>query len=213
MKIPVLLEAPSGRPARALGGGPHLKAAVQGLVRASWPVVVHEPAGQPQLTGLPGAQVVNYPPAGPGLRQSSLVLLGVTCPPDWREQALSDLKGTGIPFWDEADPKGSTLALPMWVPGEILSFAAWSSGGLKGWEKELAEDFLRAHEGFAGAFLRLSGEIRDLVLPGSGEEGFRQKVASQLANPELMSLLLRGEYDRARSMALKIVGSTTRSLD
>ncbi len=212
MKIPVLLEAPSGRPARALGGGPHLRAAVQGLVRAFWPVVVHEAAGRAQFAGMAGVQVVNYPPASPGLRQSSLVLLGAACPPDWREQALSDLKGTGVPFWDEADPKGSSLALPMWVPGEVLSFAAWSSGGLKGWEKGLAEDFLRAHESFAESFLRLCGEIRQWILAGEGEEGFRQKVAAQLANPELMSLLVRGEYERARAMAQKIVGSTTRSL-
>ncbi len=212
MKVPVLLNAPSGRPARALGGGPRLKALVQSLVRASWPVVVHEPPESPLLQGLPGAQVVNYPPATAGLRQSSMVLLGESCPAPWREQALRDLEGTGVPLWDERDPRGSTLAFPLWIPGEGLSFAAWAAGGLKGWERELSEEFIRAQEAAWGRFLSLAGFLRREVLQDLDDEAFTRKVAAQLLCPEILILLHRGQEEEAKKVALKIVGSTTRTL-
>lgn len=212
MKVPVLLNAPSGRPARALGGGPRLKALVQSLVRAAWPVVVHEPPESPLLAGLPGAQVVNYPPATAGLRQSSMVLLGETCPAAWREQALRDLEGTGIPLWDEKAPKASTLAFPLWFPAEGLSFAVWAAGGLKGWERELAEEFIRAQEAAWGRFLSLAGFLRREVLGDLDDETFTRKVAAQLLCPEILTLLQRGQEEEARKVAMKIVGSTTRTL-
>lgn len=212
MKIPVLLSAPSGRPARALGGGPRLKTLVQNLVRAGWPVVVHEPPERPGLQGLPGCQVVNYPPATAGLRQSSLVLLGETCPDSWREQALRDLDGTGVPLWDERDARGSTLGFPLWIPGEAVSFAAWAGAGLKGWERELSEEFVRAQEAYFERFLSLAGFLRREVLGELDDAAFVRKVAAQLTSPEVLVLLLRGQEEEARKAALKIVGTTTRSL-
>lgn len=213
MMIPVLLKPPGGRPARVLGRGRQITRALQDLSRVGWPAEVHDPEGAADLARLPGVRVVAHAPPSPSLRQASLVLIGSDCPPDWRKQALHDLEGTGVPVWDEADPAASTLAFPLWVPGTRLSLAAWAPEAVKGWERGVAEDFLRMNERFAADFLRLVNELRDLILNDMDDEAFRDKVVTQLASPEILGHLMRGDYEKAKMLALRIVGSTTRSLE
>ncbi len=213
MMIPVLLKPPRGRPARVVGRGSEITPVLQSLSRVGWPAEVHDPEGGADLAGLPGVRVVTHAPPAPSLRQASLVLIGSACPPDWRRQALHDLEGTGVPVWDEADPAASTLSFPLWVPGMRLSLAAWAQESVKGWERSVAEDFLRMNERFDADFLKLVNELRDLILSDMDDEAFRSKVVAQLSSPEILGHLMKGDYEKAKMIALRIVGSTTRSLE
>lgn len=213
MLIPVLLKPPSGRPARVLGQGRGFTAVLQNLSRVGWPVEVHDPDGSQAYAGLPGIRVVTHAPPSPALRQASLVLIGASCPAEWRTRGMKDLEGTGIPVWDESDPAASTLGFPLWMPGQHLSLAAWATSATKPWERSVTEDFLRHNEKFAGDFVKLVNELRTLVFNEMNDEAFREKAATQLATPEILGHLLRGDYEKAKMLALKIVGSTTRSLE
>jgi hypothetical protein len=212
MMIPVLLKPPAGRPARVLGKGRGFAAVLQNLSRVGWPVEVHDPDGGPDYSGLPGVRVVTHAPPAPALRQASLVLIGASCPADWRSRGMQDLEGSGVPVWDESDPSACTLAFPMWMPGQHLSLAAWASAATKPWERGVVEDFLRHSEGFMADFLKLVNELRTLIFNEMADEAFREKVATQLTTPEILGFLLKGDYEKAKMLALKIVGSTTRSL-
>jgi len=211
--LPVLLKPPTGRPARVLGAGPEILPAIQALTRVGWPVTLHDPDGGGSLKNLPGVQVATTRPPGPALRQASLVLMASGCPPAWRAAALSELEGSGVPLWDSAEPKASTLSFPVWFPGTPLSLALWGSGPVKPWEAGLAEDFLREMEAFYGGFVRLASELRSLVLDNMTDGTFREKIVGQLVRPEILQLLLKGEYLQAKTLALKIMGTTTRSLE
>ena len=211
--IPLLLAPPAGKPARFLGAGTDALPVLQGLARVSWPAVLHEPTGGGALKGFPGVQFSTTAPTAAGLRQSSLVFITSACPPAWRDAARRDLEGSGVPLWDSLDPKGSTLRFPVWFPGAPLSMAVWGVGGARPWEAGLAEDFARAMEGLFSGLLKLASELRGLVFVGANDEVFRQKVVAQLTRPEITTLLLRGEYGQAKMLALKIVGTTTRSLE
>jgi len=211
--IPLLLAAPAGKPARILGAGSEVVPVLQNLDRVGWPVVLHEPTGGGALKGFPGVQFSTTPPAAASLRQSSLVFITSGCPPTWRDAVRRDLEGSGVPMWDSADPKGSTMRFPVWVPGVPLSMAVWGIGGSRPWEAGLAEDFARQMEGLFGGLLDLSAELRGLVFETATDEVFREKVVAQLTRPEITTLLLRGEYEQAKTLALKIIGTTTRSLE
>jgi hypothetical protein len=175
-------------------------------------VEVHDPSGAPALSGLPGVHASATSPPAPALRQASLVLIGETCPAAWREEALSALDGTGLPIWIEGDAARSTLAFPLWLAGPKLSLAAWTHSGMRSWERELSGDFFRASEQLFSDFLRLVNEVGEAALNGVEDEAFLGKVGAQLAKPELLGLLLKGDYQGARTMALRIIGTTTRSL-
>jgi hypothetical protein len=211
--IPLLLAAPAGRPARVLGAGSEVVPVLQNLDRVAWPVVLHEPTGGGPLKGFPGVQFSTTPPAAASLRQSSLVFITTACPPAWRDAARKDLEGSGVPLWDSADPKASTVRFPVWVPGVPVSMALWGIGGSRPWEALLAEDFARSMEGLYGGLLDLAAELRSLVFQNDTDEVFREKVVAQLTRPEITTLLIRGEYEQAKTLALKIVGTTTRSLE
>lgn len=213
MMIPLLFAAPAGKPARILGAGTEVLPVLQGLSRVSWPVVLHEPAGGGALKGFPGIQLSTVPPAAPSLRQSSLVFIASGCPPAWRDAARKDLEGSGVPLWDSLDARGSTLRFPVWFPGAPLSMAVWGAGGARPWEAALAEDFVRELQGLFGGLLKLASELRGLVFDGATDEVFREKVVAQLTRPEITALLLKGDYEQAKLLALKIVGTTTRSLE
>ncbi len=213
MMIPVLLKPPAGRPARVVGRGREITPVLQNLSRIGWPMEVHVPEGATDYAGLPGVRVSNHAPPAPALRQASLVLIGSSCPQDWRKQAIQDLDGSGVPVWDEADPSSSTLAFPLWVPGTRLSMAAWAPDAVKSWEGNVAEDFLRLDERFAADFLKLVNEMRDLILNDMDDEAFRSKVVTQLSAPEILGHLMKGDYEKAKMLALRMVGSTTRSLE
>lgn len=209
--LPLLLAAPEGRPARLLGRSPALLPLIQNLKAVGWPCVLHDPEGGGFLAGFAGLQIATDAPPAPALRQSSLILIAAGCPPAWREAARRDLAGTGVPTWDEADPKGSTLAFPRWFPGRVVSAAAWSGAGLQGWQEGLVAPFFAGTEALFAAFLKLAGELR-VVLEGLDEEAFREKVLDQAARPEVLALLLQGKHDQAKTTVLRIVGSTTRTL-
>lgn len=211
--LPLLLSPPAGRPARVLGAGAEVLPFLQALTRVGWPVTLHEPSGGGALKDFPGIQVTSATPLGPGLRQASLVLITSACPADWREAALKELEGAGVPLWDALDEKRCTLNFPLWFPGVPLSMAFWGSGKVAPWEAALAEDFFRETGGLFHAFVALAGELRGLVLQNATEEEFRRKVVSQLTRPEVLALLVRGDYQQAKTLALKIVGTTTRALD
>ena len=115
--LPLLLRAPSSRPARVVGLGPSVLGALRHLRLVNWPVTVHDPEGARTLAAMPGVHASTAQPGAQTLRQASLVLIGSQAPLLWREEARRDLMGTGIPYWDEADPAGSTLAFPCWLPG------------------------------------------------------------------------------------------------
>lgn len=210
--MPLVVAPPAGRPARVLGGGPKTLAAVQNLLRAGWPVEVHEKSGS--LGRLKGVRVSNSPPPTPALRQASMVLIGSACPGEWRGTALKALAGSGVLLWDENAPGSSTLRFPLWLPGAHLSLAAWSGAKvLSSWQATLAEDFLRVQEKLFGSFARLLDEVGGLVFKGARDEAFLDKAVAQLSTPEIVSCLARGEYDKAKMFALKVMASTTRSLD
>jgi hypothetical protein len=211
--IPLLLSPPSGRSARVLGAGKEILPCLQDLGRVGWPVVLHEPAGGGPLQGYPGIQVQSAPPPGPALRQASLVLITSGCPADWRDAARRELEGSGVPLWDASDPGGSTLAFPIWFPGFPLSLAFWTGAAVQPWERLLAEEFMRHLEGFVNGYLRLTAELRGLVFEKTTDEAFRTKVVTQIQRPEILALLLKGEYDQAKTLALKVIGTTTRSLE
>jgi len=209
--FPILLAAPEGRPARFLGRSPAFLMVLQNLRSAFWPCVLHDDKGGGPLAGFPGLQVATTLPPAPALRQSSLVLIGGECPPGWREAARRDLQGSGVPFWDEADIQGSTLAFPKWLHGRELSAAFWASGGLEPWQESLAAAFLAGTESLLSGFLELARELMPLF-EGMDEKTFRDKVVSQMTRPEILGLLLKGERSQAKTAVLKIVGSTTRTL-
>lgn len=211
--IPLLLSPPSGRPARVLGAGKEILPYLQDLGRVGWPVILHEPSGGGALQAYPGIQIQSSAPPGPALRQASLVMLTSACPADWREAARKDLEGSGVPLWDASDAAGSTLSFPVWFPGFPLSLAFWSSAAVQPWEKLLAEEFMRHLEGFVNGYLRLTAELRGLVFEKTADEAFRQKVVTQVQRSEILALLLKGEYDQAKTLALKVIGTTTRSLE
>ncbi len=212
--IPLLLAPPSGRPARVLGDGSEALPALRDLLRTGWPVVLHAPPGRGMLAALAGVQTAAHAPSQPSLRQASLVLITSACPPEWREAARRDLEGTGVPFWDEGDPAGSTLRFPVWFPGDSLSMAAWGPIQIsQAWERGLAEELARHAEALYAGFLRLSSELRELLFATDSEDAFRRRVIDQVARPEILALLLKGEYEKAKMTAFKIVGSTTRELD
>jgi hypothetical protein len=91
--------------------------------------------------------------------------------------------------------------------------AVWGAGGARPWEADLAEDFARELQGLFGGLLKLASELRGLVFDGTTDEVFREKVVAQLTRPEVTTLLLKGDYEQAKLLALKIVGTTTRSLE
>ena len=211
--IPLLLTPPAGRPARVLGAGLEVVPILQNLSRVSWPVILHEPTGGGGLRSFPGIQITTASPNAPGLRQSSLVLITSACRPDWRESARRDLEGSGVPTWDAVDPRSSTVHFPIWFPGTPLSMAVWGVGGTAPWEAGLAEDFVREMGGCFEGLLRLAEELRHLGFGGADDEGFRRKVVTRIASPEVLTLLLKGEFEQAKTLAMKIIGTTTRSLE
>lgn len=209
--LPLLLAAPEGRPARLLGRSPSFLMVLQNLRSVGWPCVLHDEKGGGPLAGFPGLQVATTPPPAPALRQSSLVLIGGDCAPGWRAAARRDLEGSGIPFWDEADLKCSTLAFPKWLQGRELSAAFWAGGGVEPWQESLAASFLAGTESMMAGFLELARELTPLF-EGMDEDTFRDKVVSQMTRPEILALLLKGQRAQAKTAVLKIVGSTTRTL-
>jgi hypothetical protein len=142
-----------------------------------------------------------------------MVLITTACPHDWRDMAHKELEGAGVPVWDAVEPAKSTLRFPEWFPGRSLSMAVWGGTALKPWEEALAEDFARVSGAYFALFSKLAEELRALVLESLSEEAFRTKVVSQLTRPEILAHLVRGDYDTAKTLALKIVGTTTRALD
>jgi hypothetical protein len=211
--LPLVLSPPAGKPARVLGAGKEILPYLQNLVSVNWPVVLHEPASPSGYQGMKGLQFSTSPPAAPSLRQASLVLISIACPDGWRDAARRDLEGSGVPVWDARDAKGSTLSFPIWFPGSPLSMACWSTGKLEPWEAALAEDYLRETQGVTAGFLRLASELRQLVFEGATDDEFRKKVVAQLTQTEILQFLLRGDYEQAKVLALKIIGTTTRSLE
>ena len=179
----------------------------------NWPVVLHDAATPSAYQGMKGLQFSTSPPAAPSLRQASIVLISSACPDEWREAARRDLEGSGVPVWDARDAKGSTLGFPVWFPGAPLSMACWSTGKLEPWEASLAEDYLRETQRVTTDFLRLASELRQLVFEGATDDEFRKKVVAQLTRTEILQFLVRGDYEQAKVLALKIIGTTTRSLE
>jgi hypothetical protein len=210
--LPLLLRAPSSRPARIVGFGPSILGAIRHLQMVNWPIIVHDPEGARTLGAMAGVHVSTVQPTAQLLRQASLVLLGEQTPLLWREEVRRDLMGTGIPFWDEADAAESTLAFPSWLPGRTLSIALWGDGVRGGWEESLTGDFLHGIEGLYVSFFKLVEDLRAEVFDSMTDEEFRSRVISQIARPEILALLLSGEMEKARTTVLRIVGSTTRSL-
>ncbi len=211
--IPLLLSPPAGRPARILGAGAEVVPVLQNLSRVSWPVTLHEPSGGGELKRFPGIQITAAAPTGPALRQASLVFITSACPAPWHEEARRELEGSGVPLWDSLDPKSTTVRFPVWFVGSPLSMAVWGAGGARPWEAGLAEDFAREMGGLFGGLLKLAGELRGLVFESATDEAFREKAVAQLSRPEIWTLLAKGEYDQAKLLALKIIGTTTRSLE
>ncbi len=209
--LPLLLAAPEGRPARLLGQSPSFLMILQNLSSVGWPCVLHDEKGGGPLAGFPSLQVATAAPPAPALRQSSLVLIGSGCVQSWREAARRDLEGSGVPLWDEADAKGSSLAFPKWLHGRDLSAAFWAKAGVEPWQEKLAASFLDGTETMLDGFLELARELHPLF-EGMDEEAFRDKVVSQMTKPEIMSLLVKGQRAQAKTAVLKIVGSTTRTL-
>ncbi len=210
--LPLLLAAPEGRPARLVGKSPAFLALLQNLRSVGWPCVLHDASGGGPLAGFPGLQVATDAPPAQAVRQASLVLIGADCPDAWRDAVRRDLAGAGVPFWDERDAEGSTLAFPRWVPGHRLSAAFWSGAGLPPAQADVLGAFFSGTEGLLAAFLKLAEELRP-VFEGLDDKAFRDKVVSQMARPEVLTLLLKGQHDQARNTVLRIVGSTTRVLD
>jgi len=185
---------------------------VQRLLRGGWPVEVHEK--RPGIGRLDGVKSSTCAPPAPSLRQASLVLIGSDCPDDWRREALKRLEGSGVPVWDERSPGSSTLAFPFWFGGGELSLAAWSADGTASpWQEALAEEIAGIQIKLMEGFVKLAGEVGGLVFSNSPEEEFLKKAATQLATPGIIGALAAGDYDKAKTTALKIVGATTRSLD
>lgn len=210
--LPLLLASPEGRPARILGRSPAILPLLQNLRAVGWPCTLHDPEGGGPLATFPGLRIAADPPPAPALGQSSLVLISAGCPEDWRAAAQRDLAGTGVPFWDERDLKGSTLAFPRWFPGRVLSAAVWpSTASPHPWQEEMAAPFLAGTESLFAAFFKLVEDLRS-VFEGLDDAGFRDKVLDQAARPEVLALLLQGKHDQAKMTVLKIVGSTTRTL-
>lgn len=211
--LPLILAPPKNKPARVLGLGREALPAVQGLTRVSWPLIVHDPEGAKGLASLPSVQVTRVAPDGGALRQASLVLVTSACPKEWRADAELALKGSAVPVWDCRNPAASTLRIPAWFPGSTVSLAVWGTQALEPWESALTEDLARSCESLFSLFLKLAGELRTLVFSGLTDDAFRQKVVGQITKPEILALLLKGDYEGAKVLALKIVGSTTRALD
>lgn len=209
--LPLLLAAPEGRPARILGRSPAILSLLQNLKAVNWPCILHDPEGGGPLATFPGLRIAGDCPPAPALGQSSLVLVSAGCPDLWRDSVRRDLTGTGVPFWDECDPKGSTLAFPRWFPGHSLSAAVWPSGSPQPWHEELAGPFLAGTESLFASFFKLAEDLRGLF-EGMDDAGFRDKVLDQAARPEVLALLLQGKHDQAKTTVLRIVGSTTRTL-
>ncbi len=210
--IPLLLKAPKGKQVRVVGLGPTILQALQDLRAEGWPITLHHPEGGGALASLPGIHITTDPPAAAPLRQASIVLIGKEASEAWRSEAKKHLEGTGIPTFDERDLPGSTLLIPRWIPGETFSMALWGGEDLPAWKGILAREFLRGTEDLYHSFSRLVGEMERLTL-GSMEEGeFRDKIVTQIAQPSILSHLLLGDYEKARMLALRIVGTTTRSL-
>lgn len=211
--LPLVIAPPKGKPARVLGLGREALPAVQSLTRVAWPLVVHDPEGARGLASFKGVQVTRGGPTGPLLRQASLVLVTSACPREWLTIAELELKDSDVPVWDAREKVPSSLLFPTWFPGPHLSVAVWGTRAMEPWEAALAEDLARASESLFSLFMKLAGELRALVFAGLAEDDFRQKVVGQLARPELLALLIRGQYEEAKMVALKIVGSTTRALE
>lgn len=211
--LPLILTPPKNKPGRVLGLGREALPALQGLTRVSWPLIIHDPEGGKGLASFPSVQVTRSAPDGGALRQASIVLLTSACPKEWRAGAELALKGSGVPTWDAEDATSSTLKFPAWFPGPTLSLAVWGTHALEPWESALSEDLARSCESLFSLFLKLAGELRTLVFSGLTEEAFRQKVVGQLTRPEILSQLMKGDYEGAKVLALKIVGSTTRALE
>lgn len=212
MFVPLLLKPPGGRPARVLGGGPKVLPIVQKLLMGGWSVQVHEK--RPGIGRLEGAKSLTHAPPAPSLRQASLVLIGSACSDEWREEALKHLEGSGVPVWDERSPGSSTLAFPLWFTGGELSLAAWSDDGTASpWQEALAGEIAGIQKKLMEGFVKLAGEVGGLVFSNSPEDEFLKKAATQLATPGIIGALAVGDYDKAKTTALKIVGATTRSLD
>jgi len=211
--LPLIISPPKNKPGRVLGLGREALPALQALTRVSWPLIIHDPEGGKGLASFPGVQVARGAPDGGALKQASLVLLTSACPKEWRAGAELALKGSGVPVWDSKNPAASTLRFPAWFPGTSFSLAAWGTRSLETWESALSEDLARSCESLFSLFLKLAGELRTLVFSGLTEEAFRQKVVGQITRPEILSQLLKGDYEAAKVMALKIVGSTTRALE
>ena len=211
--LPLVIAPPKSRPARILGLGREALPAIQSLTRVAWPLVVHDLEGAKGLASFKGVQVTRGAPTGTLLRQASLVLITSACPREWLAAAELELKGSDVPVWDARERVSSSLLFPIWFPGPHLSVAVWGTRAMEPWEAALAEDLARASESLFTLFLKLAGELRALVFSGLTEEAFRQKVVGQLARPELLALLLKGQYEEAKVMALRIVGSTTRAME
>lgn len=210
--LPLLLKAPTARPARVVGLGPGVLSAVRNLRLVGWPLTVHDPEGARTLASMPGIHISTSPPGSQLLRQASLVLLGAQAPEDWKEEIRRDIRETGTPFWDESAPAGSTLGFPSWLPGRSLSMALWGQVPPGSWQETVAGEFLTGIEGLYTSFFRLLEELRTLVFEGMTDEEFRERVVAQVAQPAILGLLLQGEYERAKTAVLKIIGSTTRTV-
>ena len=210
--IPLLLKAPGGRPARIVGLGPKILHALQHLRSSGWPIVIHDPEGARTLTALSGIRMATNPPAFGEIRQASLVLLGSGAPGEWKKQVREAVEGSGVPFLDEDEPAASGLAFPSWIPGRGISMALWSPPGTAATPHELFESFAHGLDTLFPAFLNLVEKVKAMVTDSIEEDEFREKVLTQLAAPEILALLMRGEHDRALTSALKVIGSSTRSV-
>lgn len=211
--LPLVIAPPKSKPARVLGRGREALPAIQSLTRVAWPLIVHDPEGAKGMASFRGVQVTRGAPTGVLLRQASLVLITSACPRGWLSLAELELRDSDVPVWDARERASSSLLFPTWFPGPHLSVAVWGTRAMEPWEAALAEDLARASESLFSLFLKLAGELRVLVFSGLTEEAFREKVIGQLSRPELLALLLKGQYEEAKVMALKIVGSTTRAME
>ena len=211
--LPLVLSPPKNKPGRILGLGREALPAVQGLTRVAWPLVIHDVEGAKGLASYPNVQVTRIAPDGGALKQASLVIITSGCPKEWRADAELALKASGVPVWDSTKPANSTLRFPSWFPGSTVSLAVWGTKPLEPWESALSEDLARSCESLFTLFLKLAGELRAIVFSGLTDDAFRQKVVGQITKPEILALLVKGDYDGAKVLALKIVGSTTRALD
>ncbi|MEJ2367376.1 MAG: hypothetical protein P8Z49_03250 [Acidobacteriota bacterium] len=210
--LPLLLAPSHDKPARVLGRSPRLVSILQNLRTAGWPAVLYDPGGDESLASLDGTHTIRRRPDAETLLSSSLVLIGESCPEDWRKEALDALQDTDNLYWDERDPDHSTLDFPRWYSSRALSLAVWGGTERTAWQESLFTALLDGTDQLFDALLRLLQDLED-VLSNIEDRSFRQKALSQIGSPEVLSLLMAGRSDEAKTLVLKILGTTTRTLD